>query len=126
MFNAPAPAGGDGEKPAKKKNKYGVRIDKAGKDARAYNGVQFDSLREMNRYKELVWLEKAGKISDIRLQVRYKFVHNDVLIGAYVADFVYLRDGKEVVEDAKGVKTAYYKLKKKMMLAFYDIQINEV
>ena len=36
------------------------------------------------------------------------------------------RDGEEVVEDAKGVKTAVYQLKKKLMAVKYGILIQEV
>lgn len=45
----------------------------------------------------------------------------------YVADFVYLDlfDGKEIVEDAKGYRTAIYKLKKKLMKAVHSIDIFE-
>lgn len=46
---------------------------------------------------------------------------------SYVADFVYTtRDGKLVVEDAKGFRTEAYKLKKKLMLWRYGIDIKEV
>jgi hypothetical protein len=126
LFNAPSP---EGETGAKKKkgtpNRYGVKYTDEAMQARFYNGIQFDSLREMERYKALLWREKAGEISDIQRQVRYKFVHNDVLIGAYVADFVYLESGQTVIEDSKGAKTAEYKLKKKMMMAFHGITIRE-
>ncbi len=43
----------------------------------------------------------------------------------YIADFVYYRDGKRVVEDCKGVKTAEYKLKKKLMAYVNHINIEE-
>lgn len=46
---------------------------------------------------------------------------------SYVADFVYTtRDGKLVVEDAKGFRTEAYKIKKKLMLWRYGIDIKEV
>ena len=44
----------------------------------------------------------------------------------YVADFVYSRNGLTVVEDAKGVRTPVYRLKKRMMAEKYGIQIREV
>lgn len=44
----------------------------------------------------------------------------------YIADFVYEKDGKTVVEDAKGMKTDVYKIKRKLMLSIYGIRIQEV
>jgi hypothetical protein len=48
------------------------------------------------------------------------------LICTYVADFKYLENGKEVVEDVKGFKTPVYKLKKKLVEAIYGIEIIEI
>lgn len=44
----------------------------------------------------------------------------------YVADFVYQTDGFTVVEDTKGMRTKDYVLKRKMMLYFHGIRIQEV
>lgn len=44
----------------------------------------------------------------------------------YYADFVYQQDGRQVVEDAKGVRTADYIIKRKLMLWRYGIKIREV
>lgn len=44
----------------------------------------------------------------------------------YYADFVYQQDGRQVVEDAKGVRTADYIIKRKLMLERYGIKIREV
>jgi hypothetical protein len=38
---------------------------------------------------------------------------------------VYEQDGKEVVEDTKGVRTAVYVVKRKLMLEKYGISIVE-
>ena len=43
----------------------------------------------------------------------------------YVADFVYMHDGKHVVEDATGVRTADYVIKRKLMLYLKGIKILE-
>ena len=43
----------------------------------------------------------------------------------YIADFVYICDGKQVVEDCKGFKTAEYKMKKKLMAYLNHINIEE-
>ena len=44
----------------------------------------------------------------------------------YYADFVYRQDGRQVVEDAKGVRTADYVIKRKLMLWVHGIRIKEV
>lgn len=93
---------------------------------------KFDSMKEANRYAELLLLQKAGRITDLRRQVKFVLIPSQTLKNgkhvppiSYVADFVYLRDGKEVVEDCKGYKTAVYQIKKKLMLYQYQIEIFE-
>ena len=45
----------------------------------------------------------------------------------YIADFVYTdKDGNTIVEDAKGVRTPEYKIKRKLMLYRHGIKIKEV
>ena len=44
----------------------------------------------------------------------------------YVADFMYEENGQQVIEDAKGVRTKEYILKRKLMLYRYGIRIREV
>ena len=99
------------------------------------NGITFDSKREANRWVELLWLEKAGEISELRRQVKFILIPAQRVNGklverecSYIADFVY-RDKETnltVVEDAKGVRTEVFKIKKKLMLQKYGIQICEV
>lgn len=92
------------------------------------DGIEFDSKREAERYRELKLLEKANEIRNLELQPRFllqgKFkdrngkTHRKI---EYVADFMYVdKDDKTVVEDVKGVLTDVYKLKKKMFLKIYD------
>ena len=110
-----------------------------------FDGLIFDSLKEKRRYCELQILQKQGIISDLRLQVPYELlpaIYEDITIQlktktktkrklvqratTYVADFVYTRDGKEVVEDTKGFRTKEYELKKKMMRSLLGIEIQEL
>jgi len=87
----------------------------------------FDSRAEYHRYLELLILEKAGKIYMLKRQTEFPIVVNGVKVCRYRADFTY-DDGTKngVVEDVKGVRTAIYRLKKKLMLACYGITIKEV
>jgi hypothetical protein len=89
------------------------------------DGIKFRSRREANRYSELQLLVRAGKISDLRMQVRYPLEVNGLLICYYASDFTYMEGGKLIVEDAKGHITPLYVIKKKMMAAQYGIEIKE-
>ena len=102
------------------------------------DGITFDSGREAERYSQLKLLERAGKISWLRLQVRFellpaqyeeteavyirgakkgqpkrgKCIENAVF---YIADFVYCDEyGRMIVEDAKGCRTKDYIIKRKL------------
>jgi hypothetical protein len=89
-------------------------------------GIKFASKREARRYQELKTLEDAGEIhGPIGLQVRFPLFVEGIKICTYVADFVYVRDHFEVVEDVKGYRTPMYKLKKKLMFAIHGIKITE-
>lgn len=99
-----------------------------------YNGIKFDSVREMRHYQLLEYRQKIGEIKELKLQVPYELIPtykmNDKTIRktTYVADFVYYdtRDNKTHVIDVKGFKTQTYKLKKKLFEYKYKIEIEEV
>jgi hypothetical protein len=88
---------------------------------------RFDSKAELARWQELKLLERAGEISGLRRQVRFALDVNGQHIAVYVADFCYSdpKTGLMTVEDSKGVKTAVYQLKKKLMLAVHGVEILE-
>lgn len=104
---------------------------KYGNEKPTINGVKFDSKAEMMRYIQLSDMEAKGEISQLRMQVPYE-LQSSFKIGSktiraikYVADFVYIdKDGKEHVEDVKGMETKEYILKRKMM-AYRGIIIEE-
>jgi len=92
------------------------------------DGIKFDSKWEGERYLYIKSLERAGRVKDLELQVRYNLIVNEQKICAYIADFRYKREDKdgewhEIVEDAKGVETPEFKLKKKLMKACLGIEI---
>lgn len=95
------------------------------------DGITFDSKREANRYLVLKGMEEDGAIEGLRRQVRYELVPAFDVDGThyrpvyYIADFVYVEDGKEVVEDVKGVRTDVYKLKSKLFARRYGMSIKE-
>ena len=109
-------------------NKYGNR--KA-----TLNGKTFDSLHEARRYQELRMLQRAGKITDLETQVPFELIPAQRIGNRvaerqvrYVADFVYTdaETGEKVVEDAKGMRTRDYIIKRKLMLWRYRIRVREV
>lgn len=99
------------------------------------NGHTFDSKKEANRYSELLLLERAGAIHDLRTQVKYvlipsqrsketgKVIEREC---SYKADFVYTEGGETIVEDVKGYRTKEYIIKRKLMLHVYGIRIREI
>lgn len=95
------------------------------------DGIQFDSAKEAKRFTKLRDMEKAGEIEGLRLQVPFEILPSFECEGVkyrgmkYIADFVYYRDGKQVVEDTKGWKTSEYRMKKKLMAYINHVNIEE-
>ena len=105
-------------------NKYGNRKTRG-----------FDSKKEAQRYGELLLMQKAKHIQDLKCQVRYELIPSQRIEGKvverachYVADFdYYTPDGVHVVEDVKSpaTRTKDYIIKKKLMLLVHGIRIKE-
>lgn len=80
----------------------------------------FDSIAESKRYKELVLLQRAGKITELQLQPKFLLQESFKKNGKtyrkieYIADFMYEENGKIIVEDVKGKETEVFKLKHKL------------
>lgn len=122
-------------------SKYGNRQTYGG-------GRVYDSCREAKRAEELRLLLAAGEITELREQVTFELIPAQyeaverydkrgqrIKDGrrctekacTYIADFVYKdRKGNTVVEDAKGVRTEVYRIKRKLMLYVHHIKIKEV
>lgn len=103
------------------------------------DNIEFDSVKEAVRYKELCLLERAGVIEKLQRQVKYELIPSQRIDGKvveracnYIADFVYRKDGELVVEDVKGYRDpksagyAKFVIKRKMMLYLYGIRIKEI
>lgn len=96
------------------------------------DGIMFDSIREASRWQELKHQQNVGLISDLHRQVKFELIpaHRGEIRTerscSYIADFVYVRDGQKIVEDAKGVRTDVYKIKRKLMRHLYGLEIREV
>ncbi|WP_175980034.1 DUF1064 domain-containing protein [Caballeronia zhejiangensis] len=100
----------------KRPSKYGNQKCESG-------GVKFDSKREMMRWHELVQMQVRGEIRELELQVPFVLAEAVVIGGRkrpalrYVADFVYEKAGKQVIEDVKGKVTEGYRIKRHLMAA---------
>lgn len=124
-------------------NRY--RGNKYGNHKVKLSGELYDSRAEAIRGEELRALEAAGEIYNLRRQVPFELlpaqrekdregkrggkIKGKIIERAvnYVADFVYInKDGFQVVEDVKGLKTKDYILKRKMMLYFHGIRVQEI
>ena len=97
------------------------------------SGFVHDSKREAHRANELLLMQRAGVITDLQQQVPFGLIPAQKLSNGktekgctYVADFTYWENGRFVVEDAKGMRTEAYKIKRKLMLERHGIEIREV
>ena len=118
-----------------------------------YDGIEFDSKKEAQRYYELKLLQRAGKIEELELQKvfelipaqyetfpRYGKTGKRLQDGkrciekscVYKADFAYKQDGQLIVEDTKGYRDpssagyAKFVIKRKLLLWRYGVRIKEV
>lgn len=125
----------------KKRPKYGNKKVE-------YQGKLFDSKREMQRLVVLKEAEEKGLISDLRTQVTFELIpaiteeyvehlktKDKIKIRVlqravtYKADFVYIKDGEEIIEDVKISKALIPKefaLKEKIFFWKYGKRIQLV
>ena len=102
-------------------NKYGV----APKEERG----KYASKHEAQAAVKYQALARVGQIRDYEEQKRITLVPGDGELRSivYVADFYYVDpDGNPHVVDAKGYKTAIYRLKKRLAALLLHITIEEV
>lgn len=111
------------------------RFSKYNAKKKVVDGIRFDSGREAERYMQLSMMQERGEISGLELQKKFvlipKQIGKDGKVKerecSYKADFCYTdEDGNYIVEDTKGMRTADYKIKRKLMLYIHGIEIKEV
>ena len=120
-----------------------IKRSKYGNHKVTRDGIKFDSEREAARYGELKLLLEQGQIRNLRLQANFTLIEGYTTVEGerikpmvYRADFTYERATAldctgavhwlREVEDAKGMHTQAYELKKKLMLEKFGIAIREV
>ncbi len=90
------------------------------------DGIRFDSKAEARQYQTLKVLEGMGLVTELRLQPRYelqaKFTdaqgvkHRAV---SYCGDFEFMRDRVRICADVKGIRTAAFNMKWKLVIQKY-------
>jgi hypothetical protein len=99
------------------------------------DGIVFDSKKEAKVYLELKDLASKGEISKFDRQVNFELIptqrdgQNKIIERPcqYKADFVvYHNDGEITVIDAKGMREAAYRIKRKLLLYVHKIRVHEV
>ena len=99
----------------------------------SYGGVVFHSKKEAVYARNLDLLKSAKdpaqRVVIYETQVKYPFIHDGMLICRYELDFkVTYGDGRVEHIDVKSPatrKNSTYRIKKKMMKAFYNIEVLE-
>lgn len=96
---------------------------------------KYRSQREAKRHQELLLLQRAGKIAGLTREVPFVLAPGVLIEGEkrkrppvrYVLDFLYTTaDGRRVAEDAKGMQTPVYRLKKHLLATVHGIHVVEV
>lgn len=85
--------------------------------------VTFRSKHEFRRWHELLLREKAGYIRNLTRQPAFEFAVKGKKIFTYRGDARYYEGERQIVEDSKGLGTPVYRLKKRLIEAFYSIEI---
>ena len=91
-----------------------------------YDGKSFDSIKEYERYQELLLKQKAGEITDLRYHDKNdRITLVDFPKVSYIPDFCYVENGENIVEDLKGMQTEAFVIKKKIVASLiYKKQLN--
>lgn len=87
------------------------------------DGITFDSKKEAVHYAYLKSLEKRGIITDLQLQTKLDFKIDGKKIFTYKPDFEYNDEFGHHIVDVKGIQTPVFKLKKKLIEAQYNTEI---
>lgn len=96
-----------------------------------YSGQKYHSKKEAKFAEDLDWRKRCAEVRDWERQVKIEIKVNGIHICNYFADFkVYYSDDSVMFFDVKGYKEGgaynYFKTKKKLIEALYNIIIHEV
>jgi hypothetical protein len=94
------------------------------------NGIWQASEAQAERYRQLLELEVAGTIGNLRTEVPFQLTVNNTIICVYRCDFCYdVLNGfgeptRAIVEDVKGMQTPEFKLKRKLFDATQAVPLS--
>src|SRR6478735_9445253 len=92
------------------------------------DGIRFDSKAEARYYSLLKLREKAGEVHGVELQKPFAITIDGKLICTYRSDFYFFDhvERRTRIIDVKGVITPVFRLKAKLVKAFYGMDIEVV
>lgn len=101
------------------------------------DGIKFDSKAEAKRFADLLLLQKAGRITDLKRQWPFVLAPGVKIAGEkrarpalrFIADFCYIENGRLVVEDVKSpatAKLAAFRIKTHLMKTVHAIDVRVV
>lgn len=103
------------------------------------DGIKFDSIKESERYLELLILLRCKKITNLKCHVPFELVQKELLAGEtrvksamkYICDFYYydVEKKKMIIEDVKSPSTKknrIYRNKKHLMKSLLGLDIIEI
>jgi hypothetical protein len=107
-----------------RRTKFNTKSEK--KDKPVYNGMRFDSDKEMEYFKYLEIQIEKGYIAKVERQIRvvlidkFQIFTRKIREASIVIDFkVYLKNGSYIYQDYKGMATPTAKLQKKIFESRY-------
>ena len=90
------------------------------------DGITFASKREARYYQIYSRLQELGQIKNLQLQTSIPFLINGKKMFTYKPDFEFDDDKGHHIIDVKGFETKEFKIKKKIIEAYYGIEIEVV
>lgn len=95
------------------------------------DGIEFPSILQSKMYLDLKNQFRLGLISNLKIEtskkkIKIPIIVNNKKICEYWADATYIRDNKQVIVDAKGVRTSTFNLKWKLLKALYPNYVFEL
>ena len=125
-----------------------TKRQKYGNSKVEFEGIKFDSKKEMQRFVILKEAEKNGIISNLELQIRFELIpaikeeyiehlktkdkvktRTLQLPITYTCDFRYIKNGETIIEDVKASPSMLPKefvLKEKLMFWKYGIKVRKI
>ena len=110
-----------------------TRGSKMGNRWTVVDGEKFQSKKEAERFAWLKMVERAGKITEVKRQVRFKLQIGETHLTVFVADFTYTDPERGfVIEDVKGRRDSrdptyqLWRLKARLMSALLGHTVTEI